>query len=171
MRGAEVGAGRAQAWPEKEAIAEQLREHMRRRGLARAFLATDGAAEERAWLLAAVPGLVAFEPAAGEELMEAEAAIVDQARLPPPLPPLDPFPPIHGPRAAQGERRRRARGRAQVVAGRAAFFLGNVWSTFSWAIVEERWARLGAQEDSNALQQAPFSPQELAARGPVRVLR
>ena len=84
-------------------------------------------------------------------------------------------PPPHGPRAAQGERRRRARGRArgraQVVAGRAAFFLGNVWSTFSWAIVEERWARLGAQEDSNALQQAPFSPQELAARGPVRVLR
>ena len=75
----------------------------------------------------------------------------------------------------RAERRRRARGRArgraQVVAGRAAFFLGNVWSTFSWAIVEERWARLGAQEDSNALQQAPFSPQELAARGPVRVLR
>lgn len=126
---------RQHAWPEKEAIAEQAVALMNSLGLKKAFLATDTTPEEKAWFLSAIPGLVTFEPLSGEQLMEAEIAIVDQ-----------------------------------VIAGQAKSFLGNFWSTFSWAIIEERYKR-GAHDGSNSFQLAPLSEQQLKLVGTVRQLR
>uniref|UniRef100_A0A7S0EQ65 GDP-fucose protein O-fucosyltransferase 2 n=1 Tax=Hanusia phi TaxID=3032 RepID=A0A7S0EQ65_9CRYP len=57
----------------------------------------------------------------------------------------------------------------QFVCSHSAFFLGNFWSTFSWAIVEERY-KLGHATHTNQFFQAPL-PQDHPLANATRVLR